>query len=154
MVVQHQYRAGGGCRKHTHKLLLIHSFIIRQNRYHRARHFSAFPARAASESPWRMPNFCLCGTVGIHTRTSIKNPTKEPTMKPHKKSRSVPTLALISVLPLLRHKASLFIPAVILAILLVMLLIIKLLACQLALREAPASYVLSAARRLRHSNWR
>jgi hypothetical protein len=78
-----------------------------------------------------MPNFCLCGMVGIHTPTSIKNPTKNPSMKPHKKSRSVPTLTLIPVLPLLRHKVSLFIPTVTLAILLVMLLIIKLLACQL-----------------------
>lgn len=44
-----------------------------------------------NEMPVKIPNFCLCGTVGIHTHTSIKNPTKNPNKKPHRKSRSVPT---------------------------------------------------------------
>lgn len=42
------------------------------------------------EIPVRIPSFCLCGTVGIHTQASMRNPTKKPSKKPHKKSRSVP----------------------------------------------------------------
>ena len=47
-----------------------------------------------NEMPVKIPNFCLCGTVGIHTHTSIKKPTKNPKRNPHRKSRSVPTVVL------------------------------------------------------------
>ena len=42
------------------------------------------------EIPVRIPNFCLCGTDGIQTHISIRNPTRNPRRNPHKKSLSVP----------------------------------------------------------------
>jgi hypothetical protein len=94
---------------YTSSCLFIHPLIDKiVITVHRAcSAFFSIPSASCKQIPVRMPNFCLCGMVGIHTHMSIKSSTKKPSMKPHKKSRSVPTLALIPVLPLLRHKASL-----------------------------------------------